>query len=127
MIRYPVLVVMGLISAPLMEIMGMLWMQLLPAGIDLTANYFTAVVLPVALCLHFLMAVILWKAFEPAPKSGGAVYLGTHMAAQAVMLNGLLNPPADIAVFLAILLFSGTLMIFVFNRYFWCPQCAGAA
>jgi len=125
MIRYPVLVVMGLLSAPLMEIISMICMHLLPASFDLTANYFTAVVLPMALFLHFLMALILWKAFEPAPRSGGAVYVGAHMAAQAVMLNSFFNPPADIALFLTIILGSGTLMIFVFNRYFWCPQCAG--
>jgi hypothetical protein len=105
----------------------MLWMKLLPVSVDLTANYFSAVVLPMALCLHFLMALVLWKAFEPAPRTGGAIYVGAHMVAQGLMLNAFFNPPADIALFLGILLASGSLMIFVFNRYFWCPQCANAA
>lgn len=126
MIRYPVLILMGALSAPLMEVLSMLWMQILPASADLTANYFTAVVLPVALCLHFVMALVLWKAFEPAPLTGGAVYLGTHLLVQGIMLNAFFNPPLDILIFLAVLLTSGSLMIFVFNRYFWCPRCAGA-
>ena len=125
MIRYPVLVLAGVLSAPLLEIIGMIWMQIMPMSADLTANYFATVVLPAALFLHFVMALVLWKAFEPAPKSGGAVYLGCHIATQAVMLNFFHNPPADIAMFALMLLLSGGLMLFVFNRYFWCPQCAG--
>lgn len=124
MIRYAVLLVMGVLSAPLIELLSMVWLQILPSGADLTANYFTAVVLPVALFLHFSMALILWKAFEPAPIPGGVTYLGAHLIAQGLMLNMFHNPPADIAAFLAVLLASGCLMIFVFNRYFWCPHCA---
>ncbi len=125
MIRYAVLLVMGVLSAPLMEVLSMLWLQILPASADLTASYFTAVVLPVALFLHFAMALILWKAFEPAPVRGGAVYLSAHLITQGLLLNLFHNPAADIAAFLAVLLASGCLMIFVFNRYFWCPHCAG--
>ena len=116
---------MGALSAPLMEIFSMLWLKLLPGSADLTANYFTAVVLPVALFLHFSMALILWKVFEPAPIPGGAAYISAHLIAQGIMLSLFHNPPADIAAFLAVLLASGCLMIFVFNRYFWCPACAG--
>ncbi len=126
MIRYPVLILMGALSAPLLEILAMFWMQVLPAGFDLTAHYFTAVVLPVALFLHFVMAIVLWKAFEPAPLSGGAAYLGTHLLVQGIMLKGFFNPPLDIVYFLSVLLMSGCLMLFVFNRYFWCPHCASA-
>ena len=125
MIRYAVLILMGVLSAPLMEVLSMLWLKLMPTSADLTASYFTAVVLPVALLLHFAMALILWKAFEPAPIPGGAAYLAAHLIAQGLMLRVFFNPTADIAAFLAVLLASGCLMIFVFNRYFWCPQCAG--
>lgn len=125
MIRYAVLLLMGVLSAPLMEVLSMLWLKLLPANADLTASYFTAVVLPVALFLHFAMALILWKAFEPEPIKGGVIYLGAHVITQGLMLNTFFNPPADIAAFLAVLLASGSLMVFVFNRYFWCPHCAG--
>ncbi len=125
MIRYPVLVLAGVLSAPLLEIVGMLWMQIMPLSADLTANYFAGVVLPAALFLHFVMALVLWKAFEPAPKKGGATYLSCHIITQAVMLNFFHNPVADIAMILLMVLVSGSLMLFVFNRYFWCPQCAG--
>lgn len=125
MIRYPVLILMGALSAPLTEVLSMVWLQILPTGVDLTANYFTAVLLPVALLLHFAMALVLWKAFEPAPIRGGVAYLSAHLITQGLMLNMFLNPAADIAAFLAVLLASGSLVIFVFNRYFWCPQCAG--
>lgn len=125
MIRYPILILAGLLSAPLMEFASMAWMKIMPQSADLTANYFPAVVLPVALLLHFVVALALWKAFEPAPKSGGAVYLGCHVVAQALLLNSFHNPMADIAMFVLMLLISGTLVLFIFNRYFWCPQCAG--
>ena len=116
---------MGVLSAPLMEVLSMLWLKILPANADLTASYFTAVVLPMALLLHFAMALILWKAFEPEPIRGGAIYLTAHLVTQGLMLAVFHNPVADIALFLAVLLASGCLMVFVFNRYFWCPQCAG--
>ena len=105
----------------------MVWMQIMPTSADLTANYFAVVVLPTALFLHFVMALLLWKAFEPAPRSGGAVYLGCHIVTQALMLNYFQNPAADIAMFVLTLLISGSLMLFVFNRYFWCPHCAASS
>ncbi len=125
MVRYPILVLAGLLSAPLMEVLGMLWLDVVPAEADLTASYFPTVVLPVAIVVHFLAALILWKAFEPAPKPAGVVYLLSHMAAQGAMLATFNNPPGDILAFLGILLLSGSVILFVFDRYFWCPQCAG--
>jgi hypothetical protein len=125
MIRFPVLILAGLLSMPLMEVFSMLWFRVAPANLDLTANYFLMVVLPAALVLHFLMALLLWKAFEPSPKTGGAVYLGTHITAQVIELSYLGNPLADVVSYGLVLLLSGSLILFVFNRYFWCPQCAG--
>lgn len=124
MIRFPVLILAGLISAPLMDLGSVAWMQTMPAALDLTANYFLMVVLPVALILHFAMAVLLWKAFEPSPGPSSAAYLGAHATAQAVLLNVLLNPIQDILVYLLVILASGSLVLFVFNRYFWCAACA---
>lgn len=124
MIRFPVLLLAGLLSAPLMDLGSVAWMQMMPPSIDLTANYFAMVVLPVALILHFAVALICWKAFEPSPLAGSVVYLGTHLVAQALMLNLLLNPLADILVYDLILLGTGSTILFVFNRYFWCPACA---
>ncbi|HEY5647140.1 MAG TPA: hypothetical protein VIS76_14410 [Pseudomonadales bacterium] len=98
----------------------------MPAGLDLTGNYFLMVVLPVALVLHFSMAVLLWKAFEPSPGPSSAIYLGAHATAQAILLNLFLNPIQDILVYLLVILASGSLVLFVFNRYFWCAACAAA-
>ncbi len=125
MIRYLILVVAGLVSAPLMEVGSLVWMDAAPIYLDLTANYFVMVVLPVALLVHFSMALICWKAFEPITPRGAPVYLGTHLAAQAAMLSVLGNPLMDILPFLITLLVSGSLILFVFTRYFWCPRCAG--
>ena len=83
MIRFPVLILAGLLSMPLMEVFSMLWFRVAPANLDLTANYFLMVVLPAALVLHFLMALLLWKAFEPSPKTGGAVYLACDPVASS--------------------------------------------
>jgi len=124
MIRFPVLILAGILSAPLMDLGSVAWMRILPAGFDLTANYFLMVVLPVALVLHFAVALLLWKAFEPSPGVSGIVYVGTHLTAQAVMLTLFLNPIHDILIYLLVILASGTVVLFVFNRYFWCPTCA---
>ena len=124
MIRFPVLVVAGLLSAVLMDLGSIGWMRLMPPGLDLTANYFLMVVLPVALVLHFAMALLLWKAFEPSPGSSSVVYLGTHLVAQAALLKVFLNPLNDILIYLLVILASGAVVLFVFNRYFWCPTCA---
>ena len=124
-IRIPILLIAGLASAPLMEIFGVLWMRSAPVEVDLTANYFLMVVLPVALLVHFLFCLVLWKLFEPSPKVGGATYVGTHILAQASLLTSLSNPPADVAVYCLILFISGGFTQFIFHRYFWCPQCAG--
>lgn len=124
-LRFPALILAGLLSMPLMEVFSVLWLQAAPVSLDLTANYFLMVVLPAALVLHFLMAVLLWKAFEPNPKIGGAVYLGTHIITQVTELTLLGNPLADVVSYGLVLLFSGSLILYVFDRYFWCPQCAG--
>ena len=123
MVRIPVLILFGLLSAPLMEVLSVIWMRTAPMAMDLTANYFAMVVLPAALVLHFVIALLLWKAFEPNPKVGGAIYLGTHIATQASILTYLGNPAADVALFCLTLLGSGGLILFVFDRYFWCPHC----
>jgi len=122
-IRYLLLVLAGMISAPLMDIGSIVWMNLLPADLDLTANYFLMVVLPVALIVHFVAALVLWKAFEPAPKPAAATYLGTHIATQIFWLANFGNPVTDIAAFSVVLLASGSGVLYVFNRYFWCPAC----
>jgi len=126
MFRIPILLLAGLLSAPLMEVFSVMWMRIVPAEIDLTANYFVMVVLPMALLLHFIMALVLWKPFESRPRVGGVVYVGAHVITQATMLTLLGNPPFDVALYVLMLLISGGLIQFVFHRYFWCPACAGA-
>ena len=81
--------------------------------------------LPAALLVHVLFCLVLWKFFEPSPKVGGAIYVGTHLIAQVSLLTSLSNPPADVALYGLMLLMSGGLTQFIFHRYFWCPQCAG--
>lgn len=125
MVRIPMLILAGVLSAPLMEIAGYVWLQVVPLEMDLTAHYFSMVVLPMALLVHFLICLTFWKAFEPTPRLGAAVYVGTHVVAQATLLSLLENPLADIGMYCLMLLVSGSLTQFVFNRYFWCPQCAG--
>jgi len=124
-IRIPLLVLAGLICAPLMEFGTMFWFEALPASMDLTGNYFLMVVLPVALVLHFLMALVLWKVFEPAPRQGTALFLSAHVVAQALLLNQFNNPPTDILIYCLVLIASGSAVLFVFNRYFWCQECMG--
>ena len=125
MIRILLIVLAGVVSAPLQEVVGIIWMRIIPSDLDLTANYFSSVVFPAALILHFAMALILWKLLEPQPKRNGSIYVGTHVLTQATLLTLLGNPPADIAMTCTAVLVSGALVMTVFNRYFWCPKCAG--
>ena len=122
-IRIPLLLAVGLICAPLMEFGTLFWFEALPAGMDLTGNYFLMVVLPVALVLHFVVALALWKVFEPAPRQGAAIFLATHVVAQALLLNQFNNPVGDILSYCLVLMVTGGGVLFVFNRYFWCPEC----
>ena len=66
MVRIPVLILFGLLSAPLMELLSVIWMRTAPMAMDLTANYFAMVVLPAALVLHFVIALLLGELADQA-------------------------------------------------------------
>ena len=66
-VRAGLVILAGLLSAPLTDALSVLWMNLAPADLDLTGSYFLSVVLPAVLFLHLVMACVFWKAFEPEP------------------------------------------------------------
>ena len=99
-------------------------MNLAPADLDLTGSYFLSVVLPAVLFLHLVIACVLWKAFEPEPTRNPVIYVATHAVAQAAMLNLFNNPAADILTIIAIVIVSGTAVMALFRRYFWCEHCS---
>ena len=122
--RYVVLVIAALISAPLFEVLSMVWLRLLPASADLTGNYVATVAAPVALCLHFMWALALWKLFEPIANRGSVVFVGTHAMAQGALLAVLGNHVGDVIAVTAVVALSGTMVMGAFSRYIWCPHCA---
>ena len=123
-VRAGLVILAGLLSAPLTDALSILWMNLAPADLDLTGSYFLSVVLPAVLFLHLVMACVLWKAFEPEPTRNPVIYVATHAVAQAAMLNLFNNPAADILTIIAIVIVSGTAVMALFRRYFWCEHCS---
>ncbi len=114
----------GLVSAVLTEVGTGAWLAMAPADMDLTGNLFFAVVLPVVLVVHALMAVIFWKAFEPNPTRNPSIFVAAHLIFQMVELSNFGNPTGDLLAYATVILVSGVAVMGVFNRYIWCPTCA---
>lgn len=123
-LRVFLVILAGLLSAPLTDLLGIYWMGLAPADLDLTGSYYLSVVVPAVLFLHLLMALVLWKLFERDPTRNPIIYVATHVIAQVAMLNVFGNPTADIAIYAAIVMLSGGAVMGMFRYYFWCPHCA---
>ncbi|MCB1683620.1 MAG: hypothetical protein R3E82_14025 [Pseudomonadales bacterium] len=123
-LRVILVILAGLLSAPLTDLLGIYWMGLAPADLDLTGSYYLSVVIPTVLFLHLLMAVVLWKLFAREPTRNPVIYVATHVIAQAGMLNAFGNPTADIATYATIVLLSGGAVMGLFRYYLWCPHCA---
>ena len=49
MVRILILVVAGVLAAPLQEVLGVVWMRALPLSVDLTGNYLLMVTMPVVI------------------------------------------------------------------------------
>lgn len=123
-LRVTLVILAGLLSAPLTDLLGIFWLSMAPADLDLTGSYYLSVVLPAVLFLHLLMALLLWKLFERQPTRNPIIYVTTHVIAQAAMLNALGNPAADIAIYATVVLLSGAAVMGLFRYYFWCPHCS---
>ena len=122
-LRILILIIAGVISAPLLDVVSMAWMRSAPMGIDLVGNYFTSVAIPIVMIIHLLAALLLWKLFEPQAIRNCCIYVLSHAIAQAAMWNAFNNPVGDIVSIVVIILLSGGLVMGVFHRFFWCPAC----
>lgn len=122
-LRVSLVILAGLLSAPLTDLLGIYWMSLAPGDLDLTGSYFLSVVTPAVLFLHLSMALLLWALFSREPTRNPIAYVAAHAIAQAAMLNALDNPSADIAIYVTIILLSGAAVMGSFRYYLWCPHC----
>jgi len=123
-VRIALSIFAGLLSAVLTESLSVVAMKAAPLGMDLTGDFFVSVLIPVVLCVHVAMALVFWKAFEPNPLLNPILFVAAHAAFQSAELATFGNPMRDIGLYVAIIVASGTLVSWVFRRYFWCPACA---
>jgi len=124
LLRIIILIIAGVLAAPAQEVLGVLWLQVMPLGIDLSGNYLLMVLVPVVLCLHFAIALVLWKAFEPAPGIASVVFVASHAVSQGLLLRLLGNPLGDVLTTCVIVVLSGALVTTVFSQFIWCPRCS---
>jgi len=122
-LRIALSVLAGLLSAVLTEVLSFLAMNVAPAGVDLTGNFFLSVLTPVVLCVHTGVALVFWKAFEPNPLRNPLIFIAAHAVFQVAELTTFGNPGRDILYYVVVIGLSGLLVTTVFYRYFWCPAC----
>lgn len=123
-VRIFLMIVAGALSVALTEVCTSLILLNAPLDLDLTANLFVSVIVPSVLLVHLIMAFVFWKAFEPEPVRNSLIFIAAHAGLQSVELVALNNPLGDVVSYLTIIVLSGSLVTFVFRRYFWCPACA---
>ena len=123
-VRIFLMIVAGALSVALTEVCTSLILLNAPLDLDLTANLFVSVILPSVLLVHLIMAFVFWKAFEPEPVRNSLIFIAAHAGLQSFELVALNNPLGDVAAYLTVIVLSGSLVTFVFRRYFWCPACA---
>ena len=119
-VRTLYLVLAGLVSAQLVDMVGVLWLKVAPAALDLTGGYLFTVAAPATLIVNFLAALALWKLMEPAPVRNTAVYLGVHLTALALTWASAGNPAEQIALVCAASTVSGIAVFGTFRHFFWC-------
>ena len=122
-LRIILVVLAGALSVGLTEVFGVLFLNIAPADLDLTANFFLAAALPAVVGVHLIMALLFWKAFEPNPVRNPLIFIASHAGLQSFELS-FSNPPADVLAYVAIICVSGLIVTGVFRRYFWCDACA---
>jgi hypothetical protein len=122
-LRIALAIFAGFVGAVLTEVLSFVAMNVAPSAVDLTGNFFVSVLIPVVLCVHVAMALAFWKAFEPNPLRNPLLFIASHAVFQSAELATFGNPTRDILIYVAIIVVSGTLVSWVFRRYFWCPAC----
>ena len=101
------------------EVLGIIWITLLQGQVEVTANLFILVPMPVVAAMIALHAFALSGIYRPRLLPFAALYLGVYAAGYAFFLSQLFNPPADIARYVVIVLVAGAVIFSLFWRLSW--------
>jgi hypothetical protein len=109
----------GLVGVVATEAGVVAWLTYAPASLDLTGNYFTLTILPVAVVVAILAALLLWKLLAANPLRNCLIFSAVWVAAEASMLIPLGNPSGVVATYALIIAGSCAIVFVFFARMFW--------
>lgn len=119
MLRYGLLVVMGLISVIASELLSIGALANAPVATDLTDDFFVSLVLPSVIVVTVLNALLLWKVFAQLNWRGIGTFTAVYSIAYGTVLTTLRNPVPDVATYVAIVLVATPIVLGTFNKTFW--------
>ncbi len=114
-----IVVVAGLFSVALTEVVALVWMSYAPASIDLVGNFFLTTVLPAVTIVVLVATLALSKLFAAKPLRYGSIYAGVYLVTQAFGLNLFGNPPINLLYYAAIVACVCGVVFTLFNRFVW--------
>ncbi len=112
-------ILLGLVSVIASEFLVLYGLNEFDAAMDITANLLLTIVPGAILLVALVVALILYKVFASNPKRYIGTYLATWMAAYALALNLMGNPPADIAQYLLTVAVVGGAVLAAGYALFW--------
>lgn len=117
-------IVAGLLSVALGEITMVTWLDLSGRFLDVTGNFWLYGIVPAVFTVVLLQALLLWPIYRSNPLKYGIGYAATYALINAVELNFLSNPLADIATYVVTDLALAALVIGGLNQLFWKPTAS---
>lgn len=120
--KIAIIVVAGLFSVALTEVVALAWMSNAPASIDLVGNFFLMTVLPSVTIVVLVAALALWKLFAANPLRNASIYSGVYLIVQGFGLNQMGNPPMNLLYYATIVACVCGVVFTLFNRFVWSAQ-----
>ncbi len=120
--KIAIMVVAGLFSVALTEVVALAWMSNAPASIDLVGNFFLMTVLPSVTIVVLVAALALWKLFAANPLRNASIYSGVYLIVQGFGQNLMGNPPIHLLYYATIVACVCGVVFTLFNRFVWSEQ-----
>ena len=120
--RIAMIVIAGLVSVALTEMVALLWMTYAPPSIDLVGNFFLMTVLPSVAIVVSMAALALWRLFARNPLRNTLIYSGVYLIGQAFVLSQFGNPPSTLFYYATIVLCVCGVVFTLFYRLAWSKQ-----
>ncbi len=125
--KLAVVIFVGLVSVLGGEIAMTTWLDLTDRFMDVTGNFWLQGIVPVVFTVVLVQALLLWPIYRADPVKYGIAYAAAYALCNALELNFLGNPIADIATYVVTDLAIAVLVIGVLNQLFWKTPRATAA